>query len=159
MQGGWRYRRKPMKENTFYKFIRAFCKPFKLIHYNLNHADHKFQDRLTSWISFIAAAFIIIRCFPYDGMFDLLFTLFGAFVLACACALGIAFIFPYVLRILSILFWIPAAIYDFCDDKINHVTRKKAEKGVKEGARAEVGIKYFIEREKRIKINHAKYLG
>ena len=149
---------KAYEENTFYKFIRAFCKPFKLIHYNLNHADHKFQDRLTSWISFIAGSFYHHPCFPYDGMFDLLFTLFGAFVLACACALGIAFIFPYVLRILSILFWIPAAIYDSVMTRLT-MSPGKGRKRRKEGARAEVGIKYFIEREKRIKINHAKYLG
>lgn len=150
---------RPMKEHSVLRFFRALLKPFKLINYKLSHSiSKKLEDAVASWISFIAASFVIIRCYPYKGLFDFLFTLFGAFILAIACALAVAFLFPKILKILSGLFWIPAIFYDICDDKINNVSRKK-EKNIKKGPRAEVGIKYFIEREKRIHINHAKYLG
>lgn len=148
-----------MKEHSVLRFFRAVLKPFKLVNYKLSHStSKKLEDTVASWVSFIAAVFVIIRCFPYKGFFDFLFTLFGAFILAIVCALVVAFLLPKILKLLSGLFWIPAVIYDICDDKINNVSRKK-EKSLKKGPRAEVGIRYFIEREKRIHINHAKYLG
>ena len=39
-----------------------------------------------------------------------------------------------------------------------YVLRRKRE-GINKAPRAEVGIKYFIERERWVQINHAKYLG
>lgn len=147
-----------MGDKKFYKFFRTLFKPFKLIHYRLTIPHPKVQDTITSWISFFSVVFIIIRCYPYNGIADFLFTIFAAFIIACVCALGIAFVFPYIIKAISMIFCIPALLYDICDDKINNVSREKGGK-IKEGPRAEVGIKYFIEREKRIQINHAKYLG
>ena len=147
-----------MDNKKLYRFFQALFKPFKLIHYRLTSPHPKIQDSITSWTSFIAVVFIIIRCYPYNSIADFLFTIFAAFIIACVCALGIAFVFPYITKAISLIFFIPALLYDICDDKINNVSREKGGK-IKEGPRAEVGIKYFIEREKRIQINHAKYLG
>ena len=70
---------RPMKEHSVLRFFRALLKPFKLINYKLSHSiSKKLEDAVASWISFIAASFVIIRCYPYKGLFDFLFTRPGA---------------------------------------------------------------------------------
>ena len=150
-----------MGNKPILNFIRTICKPGKLLHYKLNNnVDNSFKDKLTAVLAFIAAAFVTVKCYPYDGVIDFIIVIASSFILAGVCVFAVSFCYSYLVKGISALFYLPALIYDLCDDKINNVARKKTTStSMKSGPRAEVGIKYFIEREKRIQINHAKYIG
>ena len=150
-----------MDKNAFLTLLMTILKPFKLAHYKLtNNADHAFQDKLASFLSFAAAAAVIVRCFPYDGIGDFIVVIFGSILMAGVCVFAVSFFYPHVVKVLTMILGFPAMIYDLCDDKINNVTRTDTDfRFLHKIPRAEVGIKYFIERDKRIAINHARYVG
>lgn len=144
---------------TIAKGLRAITKPAKLLHFKItNPASNAFKDGLTAVLSFGGAVIIFFLNAPFKGIGELLFVLLVCFILAWIFVLIISFCYPIAQKILALILAFPAWVYDYCDDTINHVERKK--KGTMgAGQKPKVGIKYFIEREKRIQINHAKWLG
>lgn len=150
-----------MEKKQFYVKVRGFCKPFRLAHYRLRHISKKTSDAVITAASFITAGVAFLRCFPFAGVGDILLTAIGVVLLAFACTFIYAFLFPAGAFVVSLLFLLPAAVYNVCDDKINHVSRQKKSGGktkMKARPKAEVGIRYFIEREKGLQINHAQFL-
>ncbi len=147
-------------KNMILKFIRWLTKPFNFIHYKLtfNNFDVA-HNNLVAILSWCAAGFVIIKCFPYDRLLDFIFAGIGACAFAYFCEKTTAYVLWIVIKILTAIFSPPAMLYNWCDDKINHVARTPNEKSVWRGLKAEVGLRYFIEREKGIQINHAEYLG
>lgn len=146
-----------------YKRIRAVSKPGKLAYYRLRHVEKKLQDKLVTAAAVALAACSLVKCAPYDGVWDFILNLIGILLLFVLYILVLSFIIPFLFRVLSLFCVVPAMIYDACDDRINGITRIKKRWGPKAAMnkppRAEVGIKYFIEREKQIQVDHAKFLG
>lgn len=145
-------------KNRLLNGIKTICKPGKLARYKLQHLCKKTSDQIITAASAILAVITLFRGYPFDGV--------GDFLLSCFCCLLLMLPYTFLFTVLvtagiwlirGILF-VPSWMYDYCDDSINHVLRRKKE-GIDKAPRAEVGIKYFIERERWVQINHAKYLG
>ena len=152
-----------MGNKEIYKKVRSVCKPGKLAYYRLRHIEKPYQDKLITTAAVVLAFYTFLRCFPFDGVWDFIFTVVGILLLFVVFILVLSCIMPFLLRMMSLLFAVPSMIYDACDDRINGVTRVKkiwrSKETMNKAPRAEVGIKYFIERERRIQIDHAKFLG
>ena len=144
-------------KNRILNGLRAICKPGKLARYKLQHLRRKTSDEIITAASVVTALITLFSGYPFEGL--------GNFLFSCFCCLLLLLPYSFLFTILvtagiwlirGILF-VPSWIYDYCDDCINHVLRRK--EGINKAPRAEVGIKYFIERERWVQINHAKYLG
>lgn len=134
-------------------------RPGKLIYYRIIHANtENVKDVTTAIAAFATGGLILFTNAPYQSVWDFLLVLVLAFILSGISAIIVSMCIPLIQKILSLLFWIPSWLYDYCDDKINHVERKRG-KTIGKGPKARVGIKYFIERERRVQITHAKWLG
>ncbi len=152
-----------MVNKEIYIKVRSVCKPGKLAYYRLRHMEKPSQDKLITTAAVVLTFYSFLRCFPFDGVWDFIFTVVGILLLFMIYILVLSCIMPFLLRMVSLLFAVPSMIYDICDDRINGVTRVKkvwmSKVTMDKAPRAEVGIKYFIERERRIQIDHAKFLG
>ena len=153
-----------MEDKKFCRKARRFCQPLNMAHYRLRHVSKKTKDAAVTIAAFPTAAVAFVQCYPFSGPGDLLFCAIGAFLLGFACTYAYRLLFHAATFLMSLPFLIPALVYRVCDDKINHVSRKRgyssgnAKAGMDTGPEAAVGIRYFIEREKNIQINHAELL-
>ena len=147
--------------NKILMVVRMIFKPAKLFRYNLKRPINILLGNiLTIAISLAAAGFILVKFYPYYGLKRLIVVTACAIIAGLICRKTVSYLYPKVSRFVAALFYAPAAIYDLCDDKLNNVSRKKTVTATtKKGPSIETGIMYFIEREERIQINHAKYLG
>lgn len=145
-------------KNRILNGLRAICKPGKIARYKLQHLRKKTSDEMITAASAIAAVITLFSGYPFEGV--------GDFLLSCFCCLLLMLPYTFLFTVpVTAGIWlirgillVPSWMYDYCDDRINHVLRRKKD-SIKKAPRAEVGIKYFIERERWVQINHAKYLG
>ena len=151
-----------MEEKKICRKVCRFCQPLDMARYRLRHVSKKTKDAAVTIAAFPTAAVAFVRCYPFSGPADLLLCAAGAFLLGFACTYVYRLLFRAATFLMSLPFLIPSVIYRACDDKINHVSRKRGagntKAGVDTGPEAAVGIRYFIEREKNIQINHAELL-
>ena len=120
-------------------------------------AGNVVRDGVIGILAFCIAAYILYINAPYRGVGEFLFVCVVCFILTGVSVVVISFVYPFAYKIILLILALPAWLYDYCDDKLNNVERKKG-RTVRDNPKAKVGIKYFIEREKRLQINHAKWM-
>ena len=151
-----------MNTDRIYELIKRIMKPGKLAQYRLRNIKKKTLDKLTLLLSLAVVMIVLVSRLPYRDFADFVLSSIGIVLLYIIIFSIFTITLPKGIRITAYFLYIPAKLYDIADDKLNHVSRKKRTNfwggGLNQAPRAEVGIKYFIEREKNIQINHAEIL-
>lgn len=149
------------------RICKAVMTPFKLI--NTVMKGEKGEDFLIYARGILVFAVLIICCVTSspDSLIQWLLIIFIGLVISGFVLVISDYAFFFLGSFISIATAVPAAIYDKCnvfikyhsDESSCSSNTENASGGLGTGPKAQVGIRYFIERDKRMKVCHARYLG
>lgn len=139
----------------FYQVLKKIMKPGKLAQYRLRNIKKSTTNDIITYVSVILGIAVLAHCYPFRSVGQFVLSVLWALFLFLVAVVVLTHVVPKAVLLLSLVFWLPAKLYDLCEDKANHVSRRRKRGTVNKAPRAEVGIKYFIEREKGVQVNHA----
>lgn len=141
------------------KSMLKIVKPLEIIYQKFNKAldDEDLQLTLTSVLSFFVVIGLLRGFWPIQGFLSWVVVIFLCCMGTGICALVVEYGYHFIIGALTVLFYIPASLCWKYEKLLLEAEANANTMG--SGKRAEVGIKYFIERDKTRPICHAKYLG
>lgn len=136
------------------KLLTPFHKAYQVLNKALD--DEEPQLALTSVLSFFTVIGLLMGFWPIQGLFSWIVVIFLCCMGTGICAIIVEYGYHFIVGALTIFFYIPASFYQKCKKALE---QEESSSSMGAGKRAEVGIKYFIEKDKTRPICHAKYLG
>ena len=146
-------------KGAIWRILRTVTKPAKLVHYKMKHMDGaEVRDGIITVLGFGGIVILLYQNAPYRNLGAFCAVCFMCFVVAGICATILSFLYPIAEKAVFYILTPFAWIFDYSDDRLNNAGRKSKTNDIRRNPKAKVGIKYFIEREKRLQINHAKLI-